>query len=878
MDTFKIRKVEVAGERFPSTKVGDITLSIPYDDIKSIHIGLSNSSNYVSINPNRTIIGNDLKLTGDIITKNNAVIAELPITSNDIANGTIDSSKFLSSTGLSDTVVLSQSPIVYNPNIRGEMIFSPLNINESNQEILSQVDANNVIPGRFREGKYTLTDLDIEGQLNFTRLSPGNWFEARFNNLANDRYGMSYDTNGNMYLYASKINLNSKVNIGFATGNESYESPLVIDKNKVIADSIQNNINSFMALNVKNGGILIETNNANGDQDYLNRPLQMKDRNSFQIKNSSMSYNPIGYDPTSEYIHKVRVKFGYDSTRATSLYYTRGLSDTEDYSVFSLNGENSFVLGKNNGYFTKQIEVKGVFQSERQYVNSDHTKYTSFNTITNSEYLLSNLRPYISQTTSGNTEAIILAKNIIDSNLDSKFLITSNNSKYYIDYNGLSVIMLKRIQELSERDVTIYANSIGVSELIDSNVTLSKLDQSVIDYILSNAYIDDMEVTSNAIKDSNITLSKINQNVFDYIENVMTYSNTIANSNIILSKLGQDVFDYINNKARIDNGEVTSNAILESNVTIDKLHTSVINYIDVLGTVQDNEILTKNISDSNITLSKLNQDVLYFITSNAAIQTGEVVTNSILNSNVTLSKLNQDVLSFITSNAAIQTGEVVTNSILNSNVTLSKLNQDVLSFITSNAAIQTGEVVTNSILNSNVTLSKLNQDVLTFITSNATIQTGEVVTNSILDSNVTLSKLNQDVLDYISANIGVQPGEVVTNSILDSNVTLSKLNQDVLTFITSNAQIQTGEVVTNSIQNSNVTLSKLNQDVISFITSNATIQPGEVTSSSIANSNIDFTKFSLSVMQYFNSIDIALSNLNQRLSNAEQPYELTIRG
>ena len=64
--------------------------------------------------------------------------------------------------------------------------------------------------------------------------NPGPLVEKRYNNSGKDRYGVSQENNGQVYVYGADHHARSSVNLGFATGNKSYNSKLKVHRNGVV--------------------------------------------------------------------------------------------------------------------------------------------------------------------------------------------------------------------------------------------------------------------------------------------------------------------------------------------------------------------------------------------------------------------------------------------------------------------------------------------------------------------------------------------------------------------------------------------------------------------------------------------------------------------
>ena len=139
MDTFKIRVVQSNGEKFQQAMTNDITLSIPdtENNNRKIHMGITGSDNYLSIDRNETIVSGNLHISGDAVLSNDVRImgklldsdnneyVKAPILSSSINNAAITPDKLFNVSGSPSAnnvgVVLSHDPMIYNPIINDSL-------------------------------------------------------------------------------------------------------------------------------------------------------------------------------------------------------------------------------------------------------------------------------------------------------------------------------------------------------------------------------------------------------------------------------------------------------------------------------------------------------------------------------------------------------------------------------------------------------------------------------------------------------------------------------------------------------------------------------------------------------------------------------------
>ena len=342
MDTFKIRVAEKDGDRFTVSKKDDIVMSVPYDDSnRKIHIGLSNSENVLSVGVTETIIEKDLKVRGNIIDGENNQFVTYPVNTNTLGDMSVTPEKLFAYTGLNTSntsVVMSQSPVVYYPNIRGELVISKLNSNSNigNIDVLSEVQAKNVIPGKYRDGTFIYNNLTVESNIYTTD-------SLKIHSLGsgpNDRSGVDINVNECTRLYASSFNPNSCVSLGFSSTANTYYDILMVKDNFVEVDTKQVNNNSLKAVKINNGGLHIDARNVNGDRDVNGNLSLMKERNTVEVFNSLLNDNTQGYSPLDVDVHRVRMKVGKDYDNCMNMFYSKCVDSNRDVAGISLNSSN----------------------------------------------------------------------------------------------------------------------------------------------------------------------------------------------------------------------------------------------------------------------------------------------------------------------------------------------------------------------------------------------------------------------------------------------------------------------------------------------------------------------------------------------------------
>ena len=523
MDTFKIRVVENDGDRFSVSKKNDIAMSVPYDDSnRKIHIGLSNSENVLSVGVTETIVEKDLKVKGSLVDAENNQYVTFPIRNDTLEDLCVTPEKLFAYTGLNTSntsIVMSQSPVVYYPNIRGELVISKLNSNSNlgNIDVLSEVQARNVIPGQYRDGTFIYNNLNINSKI----LTDSSFkIESKHSTGANDRGGFHIDNESHIHLYAPSLDTSSYVALGFSATETTYYDILVVKHNTVEIDSKLQNNNSIHALKINNGGLHIDANNINGDTDEYGNSSLMNKRNTVQILNSKLGNNINEYDPLTANSQKVRMKIGKDIDNCMNIWYSKCDDSNRDAASISLSSGS--VENVNN----ITIHPDSVLV-EKSIYNKVNAGDIDSNGITPSNILqdvlslspkLHNNRLSISPTDLLSQSSTILSKTVKSDN--------------YVGYIDMIPHLIQCIKELHAM-IAYNASNIAVNA---SNIIVNKdaIDQS----------------TSNiAVNASNIVVNKdaIDQNT----------SNIAVNASNIVSNIDQNTSNIDQNTSNIDQNTST---------------------------------------------------------------------------------------------------------------------------------------------------------------------------------------------------------------------------------------------------------------------------------------------------------------------------------